>query len=133
MKRMKYDYTKPLLPGAVVCSKYNTFEGERKVGIFMILYDEQTDGSITEDKNVLALKLSTKGTCVSNYSMQIDRKLNNFLECDCIACVSKIHTLHKKEQIYKIIGYLHPATYHKLYKIYMRFNNQLITQLTNNI
>ena len=130
---MNYDYNRPLLPGTVVCSKYNTFEGERKVGIFLILYDEQSDGNIMEDKNVLALKLSTKGTCVSNYSTDIDRKLNNFLTCDCIACCSKIHTLHKKEQIYKVIGYLHPATYHTVFKIFMKFNSQMVAQLTNNI
>lgn len=130
---MKYDWNSPLLPGAVVCSKYNTFGGEEAIGIFIVLYDEQSDSSIFEKKNVLALKLSTKGTCVSNYSVEVDRKLNNFLNNDCIACCSKIHILHKSEQIYKVLGYLHPATYHKVFKIYMKFNSEVVSQLVSNI
>ena len=43
---MNYDWNKPLLPGTVICSKYNNFEGEQTVGVFMVLYDEQTDSSI---------------------------------------------------------------------------------------
>lgn len=130
---MTYDWNKPLLPGTVICSKYNNFNGEETVGVFMVLYDEQTDSSIIEEKNVLALKLSTKGTLLSNYSVQIDRRLNNFLNDDCIACCSKIHILHKQKQIYKVIGQLHPATYHKVFKIYNKFNNEVMSQLINNI
>lgn len=128
-----YDWDKPLTPGTVVCSKYNTFQGEEKIGIFIILYDEQTDNSILDDKNVLAFKLSTKSTCVSNYSVPIDTKLNNFLDNDCIACCSKLHTLHKKQQIYKVIGMLHPATYHRVFKVYNKFNNEIMSQLINNL
>ena len=40
---MRYDWNKPLIPGTIVCSNYNTFEGEQKVGLFLVLYDEQND------------------------------------------------------------------------------------------
>lgn len=130
---MNYDWNRPLLPGTVICAKYNKFDGTDAIGIFVILYDEQTDSSILEEKNVLAFKVSSKGTLLSNYSVQIDRKLNNFLNDDCIACCSKIHILHKKQQIYKVLGILHPATYHKIFKIYNKFNSEVMSQLVANL
>lgn len=130
---MKYDWNKPLLPGTIVCSNYNTFEGEQKVGLFLVLYDEQNDNSIIDNKNVIGLKLSTKNACVSNYSVAIDTKLNNFLDQECLVCCSKLHTLHKTEQIYKVLGQLHPATYHKVLKVFMKFNQEITNQLISNI
>lgn len=130
---MNYDWNRPLLPGTVICAKYNKFDGSDAIGIFVVLYDEQTDSSILEEKNVLAFKVSSKGTLLSNYSVQIDRKLNNFLNDDCIACCSKIHILHKKQQIYKVLGILHPATYHKIFKIYNKFNSEVMSQLVANL
>lgn len=130
---MQYDWNRPLLPGTVICAKYNKFDGSDAIGIFVVLYDEQTDSSILEEKNVLAFKVSSKGTLLSNYSVQIDRKLNNFLNDDCIACCSKIHILHKKQQIYKVLGILHPATYHKIFKIYNKFNSEVMSQLVANL
>lgn len=130
---MRYDWNKSLDAGTIVCSNYNTFEGEQKVGLFLILYDEQNDNSLIDDKNVVALKISTKGTCIPNYSVPIDTQLNNFLDDNCIICCSKLHTLHKKQQIYKVLGRLHPATYHKAFKVFMKFNNALTSQLINSL
>ena len=130
---MRYDWNKALEPGTIVCAKYNTFEGEQRVGLFLILYDEQKDNNVIDNKNVIALKLSTQRTCVSNYSIQVDRKLNPFLNDDCIVCCSKLHTLHKTQQVYKILGTLHPATYHRVYRIFMKFYNALSDQLIASI
>lgn len=130
---MRYDWNKALDAGTVVCSNYNTFDGEQKVGLFLILYDEQNDNSLIDDKNVVALKISTKSTCIPNYSVPIDTQLNNFVDNNCIICCSKVHTLHKKQQIYKVLGRLHPATYHKAFKVFMRFNNALTSQLISSI
>jgi hypothetical protein len=130
---MRYDWNRRLEPGTIICSNYNTFKGEQKVGIFMVLYDEQNDNNVTDNKNVVALKLSTKGTCVSNYSAQIDRSLNNFLDNDCLVCCSKVHVLHKVDQIYKVLGILHPATYHRVFKVYHKFTSAVEDQLVANI
>lgn len=124
-----YDWDRPLLPGTVICSNYNSFDGEKRVGLFVVLYDEQSDNSIIDDKNVIALKISTKGTCISNYSVEINRNLNDFLDNNCIVCCSKLHTLHKKEQVYKVLGGLHPATYNKVFKVFSKFNAKLQDQL----
>ena len=130
---MKYDWNKQLEPGTIICSNYNTFDGEKRVGVFMVLYDEQGDNNVLDNKNVIALKLSTKGTCIAGYSMQVDRDLNNFLDEDCIVCCSKLHTLHKVDQIYKVLGCLHPATYHRVFKMYHRFASAVETQLISNL
>lgn len=124
-----YDWDRPLLPGTVICSNYNSFDGEKRVGLFVVLYDEQSDSSIIDDKNVIALKISTKGTCISNYSVEINRTLNDFLDNNCIVCCSKLHTLHKKEQVYKVLGGLHPVTYNKVFKVFSKFNAKLQEQL----
>lgn len=131
--KMKYDWNRPLLPGTIICSNYNTFDGEQKVGLFVVLYDEQNDNNIIDNKNIVALKLSTKGTCVSNYSVPIETKLNNFIQQDCIVCCSKLHTLHKMEQVYKVLGMLHPATYHKIFKVFTKFNDEMNRQLIDNL
>lgn len=128
-----YNWSRPLLPGTIVCSNFNTFDGEKKVGLFVILYDEQLDNTMIDDMNVLAIKLSTQNSCVANYSVQISTDLNNFLNDDCIACCSKVHTLHKRDQIYKVLGQLHPATYHRVFKTYAKFANEVQNQLLSNL
>lgn len=130
---MNYDWNQPLLPGTVVCSNFNTFNGDKTVGIFIVLYDEQSDCSILDNKNVIALKVSTKNTCVSNYVVEINRDNNTFLNEDCIVCCSKMHTLHKKDQIYKILGRLNPITYKLVYKMYQKFSSEINRQLINTL
>lgn len=131
--RVGYDWDKPLLPGTVVCSKYGAFDGGERIGVFLVLYDEQSDAQLSDDKNVIAVKISTKNTCVSNYSIPIDRKLNNFLDDDCIVCCSKLHTLHKKQQIYKVLGQLHPITFKKVFQTYTQFSSNVQNQLIMNL
>lgn len=130
---MQYDWNRPLLPGTVICSKYTTFNGSDVVGIFVVLYDEQSDNNISDSDNVIAIKLSSKGTCISNYSVGVDTKLNDFMNEDSVACCSKLHTLHKKQQVYKVLGMLHPATWHNIYKQYMKFANNMQTQMMNEL
>jgi len=130
---MQYDWNRPLLPGTVICSKYTTFNGNDVVGIFVVLYDEQSDNYISDSDNIVAIKLSSKGTCISNYSVGVDTKLNDFMNEDSVACCSKLHTLHKKQQVYKVLGILHPATWHNIYKQYMKFANNMQTQMMNEL
>lgn len=126
---MNYDWNEVLVPGTIICSNYNSFDGEKRVGLFVVLYDEQSDNNVLDKNNIIAIKLSTQNTCVSNYSVAVETKLNNFLNDSCIACCSKVHTLHKREQVYKKLGVLHPATYHRIYKAFMRFQNEVSNQL----
>ena len=128
---MSYDWNQPLLPGTIVCSNFNNFNGEKTVGLFVILYDEQLDTTVTDSKNVIALKLSTKNTCISNYVVNINRELNDFLDDDCIVCCGKLHTLHKREQVYKVLGRLNPITFKMVYKVYQKFSQEINRQMIN--
>ena len=58
--KLNYDWNLPLTPGTIVCSKYNDFDGQERIGLFCVVYDEQLDNNVFEKKNVLCLKLSTQ-------------------------------------------------------------------------
>lgn len=127
---MNYDRNKPLLPGTIVASKFNTFDGDSKVGLFVVLYDEQSDtNNLIDTKNVVAVKLSTQNTLVSNYVVRVNRDRHSFLDNDCVACCSKLHILHKTKQIYKILGELDPGTYKNMYKMYETFKESVSKQM----
>ena len=124
-----YDWNMPLMPGTIVCSTYQDFNGESKVGIFCVLYDEQLDNNIFTKKNTICIKLSTQTTLVSNYSCKIDIETNRFLNSPCIACCSKLHLLHKESNIYKVLGMLDKKTFKDIVKTYARFSNEVERQM----
>lgn len=126
-----YDWNQPLLPGTIVCSNYNSFDGDDRVGIFIVMYDEQSDMQTISTRNVLALKLSSKSTCVENYTVEINKRDCDFLQTSSICCCSKIHILHKQEQVYKVLGQVSPIVYKKIYKTFMKFQNALNNQIIN--
>lgn len=129
----KYDWDMPLIPGTIVCARFNSFEGEEKVGLFCVLYDEQMDNMVLQNKNVFAIKLSTKMTLTGNYSVKIPKNINEFLDCECIANCSKIHVLHKCHQVYKVLGNIDQLTMKNIYKTYKRFLIQVEHQLLDRI
>lgn len=118
---MDYNWNMPLLPGTIICAKYNKFDGSLVDGLFCVLYDEQLDSNVATRKNVLCIKLSSQMTLISNYSVDIDMERNPYLVSNSIACCSKVHILHKEEQIYKILGKLDSITYTRVFKSYMKF------------
>lgn len=125
---MNYNWNMPLIPGTIICAKYNKFDGSDATGIFCVLYDEQLDSDVQTRKNIVAIKLSTQFTLVSNYSVEVDKERNSFLESKSIACCSKLHILHKSDQVYKILGKLDSVTYTKVFKAYMRFISEIQRQ-----
>jgi hypothetical protein len=128
-----YNWNMPLIPGTIVCAKYNKFDGTETTGIFCVIYDEQLDSNVLTRKNVLAVKLSTQLTLVSNYSVDIDMERNSFLLSKSIVCCSKIHILHKEQQVYKVLGKLDKATYDRVFKSYMRFAFETQRQLIDRL
>lgn len=130
---MKYNWNMPLLPGTIILAKYNRFDGALTDGIFCVLYDEQLDQNVFTKKNIIAVKLSTKLTTASNYSVKIDMDKNNYLRSESIVCCSKPHILHKEQQVYGIVGTLDPITYTKVYKNYLRFSTEITRQLTDKL
>lgn len=130
---MQYDWNMPLMPGTIVCAKYQDFEGQDRVGIFCVLYDEQLDNNVFEKKNTICIKISSQSTLVGNYSVKIPIDRNDFLKTQCIACCSKVHVLHKQSNIYKVLGVLERGTYSQVVKTYLKFSNEMERQLIDRL
>lgn len=128
-----YDWNAPLMPGTIVCASYCDFDNEKRVGLFLVLYDEQLDSNVFSKKNVVCIKLSTQTTLVSNYSVKIDMRKNDFLDKNCIACCSKIHLLHKESNVYKILGHLDATTCKNVFKSYFKFVSETQRQFIDRI
>lgn len=128
-----YDWNLPLMPGTIVCANYCDFEGEKKVGLFCVLYDEQLDSNVFTKKNTVCVKISTQTTLVSNYSARINQDKNRFLNAPCIACCSKVNLLHKENNIYKVLGVLDPGTLKNVIKCYLKFSNEIQRQLLDRL
>lgn len=121
-----------LKPGTVVCANYTDFLGNKTVGIFLVLYDEQLDSSHTYKGNVMALKVTTSLNMCTNYCVCLKDGRNDFLEQDCFALCSKTNIL-EKDQIYKILGSLHPYTLRQVYKVYRRYETEVERQMEDYI
>lgn len=121
-----------LKPGTIVTANYADFEGKKKVGIFCILYDEQLDSSNTFKGNVVALKVTTSYNMITNYCVPLTDGRNSFIERECMVLCSKLHTL-EKEQIYKVLGSIHPHTLRQVYKCFRRFETELERQMEDYI
>jgi len=128
-----YDWNKPLQAGSIVLAGYNDFKGNRKAGIFLVLYDEQLDNDLFESKNVLAMKLSTQTTLLSNYVVRIPMNRNQFLNTPSLICCSKTHLLHKCDNIYNVLGQLDSGTVKLVYKTYKKFINEVDRQILDSI
>lgn len=119
---------KLLRPGSIVCAHYNAFQGDDRVGLFCILYDEQLDSSNNYKNNVVALKVTTNLRMANTYVVSANDGRNDFFEQDCLVCCSKVHIIDK-EQIYKIVGTLHSSTLKNVYKVYRQFEREIERQV----
>ena len=124
---------KPLVPGSVVCSEFSDFDGNRTTGIFLVIYDEFLDTNVSQSRNVVALKLTTKNTLVNNYVVAVNRNINSFLDKDCMVCCSKLHVLSKVKEVYKYIGQLDNITYKRVVKTYSRWARAVELQVLDRI
>lgn len=129
LRNLRYDWNAPLMAGTIVCAKFGDFNNEEKIGLFCILYDEQIDGNILNKENVYAVKLTTQGTTLGDYTVPINMMRNSYLETQCAACCSKVHTLHKKKQVYKTLGMLDRATYGRIVKTHVNFMHKVEKQM----
>lgn len=122
-----------LKPGTIVCANYCDFNGNAQHGIFIVLYDEQLDSAHNFKGNVTAIKVTTSLNMTTSYTVFLKDGKTDCLERDCVALCSKVHTLDKDIQIYKIIGSLHPATLRAVYKVYRRYISEVERQMEDYI
>ena len=118
--------------GDVICANYNGFDGEKRVGIFLIVYDERQDRIYTTGHtNLTCAKITSNNLLGNSYTVRIKPGEAN-LESSCIINLSKMHTF-VKEQIYKKLGRLSSNTMFNVFKELRAFNNEMEQQILENI
>lgn len=118
--------------GTVVVCDYINFSGETKRGLFVVLYDEQYDVSNSGTMNFTAVKITTQLDMVGNYTVNLNTEENTFFNNPCLACCSKIHTLHK-HQIKYTLGKLSANSFKKVFittsKFLAEINRQMMSEI----
>lgn len=118
--------------GDVVCAKYNGFNGEEKVGIFLIYYSEKQDRMYTNGHtNLNCAKITSNNLLGNSYTVRLKQGEAN-LETDCIINLSKQHTF-TKEQVYKKLGTISANSMFNVFKELRAFNNEIEQQVLENI
>ena len=118
--------------GDIVCANYNGFDGEKRVGIFLIIYSERQDRMYTNGHtNLTCVKVTTNNLLGNSYTVRIKPGEAN-LENECIVNLSKLHTF-TKEQIYKKLGSLSSNTMFNVFKELRAFNNEMEQQILDSI
>jgi len=114
--------------GTLVCANYRNFKGELKPGVFLVIYDEALDSQHQFKNNICALKCTTSSSIIGNYTVTLSDGNNPDVERDTIVACSKIHTLDKS-QIFRTICVIHPVTFKSVYKVYKKFNNEILREM----
>ena len=114
--------------GDVVCATYGNFNGEKTVGIFLIIYSEKQDRIYSDGhSNYNAVKITTNNFLGDSYTVRLYEGDAN-LENSCLVNLSKVHTL-TREQVYKKIGTLKQDKMLKVYKELRNFNHEVESQI----
>ena len=114
--------------GDVVCANYGNFNGEKTVGIFLIIYSERQDRIYSDGRsNFNACKITTNNFMGDSYTVRLYEGDAN-LENSCLVNVSKVHTL-TRDQVYKKIGTLKQDKMLKVYKELRNFNQEVESQI----
>ena len=114
--------------GDVVCGNYGNFNGEKTVGIFLIIYSERQDRIYSDGhSNLNAVKITTNNFLGDSYTVRLYEGDAN-LENSCLVNVSKVHTL-TRDQVYKKLGTLKQDKMLKVYKELRNFNQEVESQI----
>ena len=118
--------------GDVVCANYNGFNGEPKVGIFLIIYSEKQDRMYTTGHtNINCAKITTNNLLGNSYTVRLKSGEANLTD-DCIVNLSKQHVF-VKEQLYKKLGSISATSMFNVFKELRAFNNEIEQQILENI
>jgi len=113
-------------PGSVVGVDYTDFNGKKQTGLFLVLYDESLDSSVTFKNNIVCLKISSQIRQCSAYSSSLDDV--SFLNKGSLVLCSKVHTFDKG-QVFSTLGEVHYNVLKRVYRIYRRFITELERQV----
>jgi len=114
--------------GDVVCASYGDFNGDKRVGIFVVLYSEKQDRTYSgTHSNYVCAKITTNNLIGDGYTVRLNKGEAN-LENDCLVNVSKFHTF-TSNQIYKLLGRLSQRSAMLIFKEHRKFNQELEEQM----
>lgn len=114
--------------GDIVCATYGDFNGEKRVGVFLVIYSERFDRIYTSGHtNLTCAKITTNNLLGNSYTVRIKKGDAN-MDNECLVNLSKLHTF-TKEQVYKTIGTVNADTMLKVFKEVRAFNNEVEQQL----
>ena len=114
--------------GDIVCISYGDFNGELRVVLFLILYNEKQDRHYSSNhSNILCAKLNTNNFKGDDYVVSL-YKGDSGLQEDYFVNLSKLHTF-TNERAYKLIGRLEPSRMVKIFKEFNKFNQEINNQM----
>lgn len=106
--------------GDIICANYHDMYGKETVGMFLVIYDEETDDNTEGVANVMALKITSNLEVNCNYKVPV---YNETFDKKCVVVCSKVHTLHKKN-IFKVLSKLDG---HLMLRVLCMFNKYMST------
>lgn len=117
-----------MVAGSVVKHHYKTIDDEYRTGIFLVIYDEEFDSSISFKGNVLGLKITSTGREL-HYDVPLLQLMNPFLDHNSFVMCSKLHVLDKRDVT--LMGYVTFADLLKVYTNFKRLNYSIDKQVCN--
>ena len=118
-----------IVPGTVIISSYLDFEGKKRLGDFVVLYDEALDDANNHKYNIVAIKITTSQKQLGAYTVPLtyDNK-NTFFNESSFACCSKLHVINKAK-VKGVLGVLDTETYLNIFKTFEKFQHEISRQL----
>ena len=119
----------------IVTSPYTDLDGNRLIGLFLIIYKESSDSMIRQAKNVVGLKITSQDTYPSIYRVAISQRDCPKLKTDSFVYVNHPYTLSAKTCVHvcRLPECLYSQVASKLLMYSYSMQNQLVTLLTNRL
>lgn len=112
--------------GTVVLNQYKTLDDKYRAGLFLIIYDEKYDSSISLNGNLLGLKITSTNRD-NHYDVPLLKEHNPFIDHDSYIMCSKPHVIEKANL--KVLGNICFCDLLNVYLSYKRFNWQVDNQM----
>lgn len=114
--------------GSIVKHFYKTFDGESRIGLFLIIYDEKYDCSIVANDNLLGLKITSTSRDL-HYDVELKKANNPCLDHTSYVMCSKPLVMSIRNL--EVIGEVCPFDMLSVFSSYRRFQSQIEIQLTD--
>lgn len=119
--------------GSIVSAEYSDFDGRKQIGLFLVLYNEKYDNTVSGNYNCTAVKCSSQMTASDSYSVCVNANKTQFLDKPTLVLASKVHTLDIVSNRMKVLGKIDRGTLVKVIKKYNMYNNALLQQVFEEI